>query len=68
MGVYLNGTAKLCMHFHVSDANIRLVWCPFKILQWNSAILKCNSYLETSGGISYDPNVNVVHFFNTSVN
>ncbi len=22
-----------------------------------------NSYLETSGGQSYDPNLNVVHFF-----
>ncbi len=26
------------------------------------------SYLETSGGQSYIPNLNVVHFFNTSVN
>ncbi len=24
------------------------------------------SYLETSGGISYNPYLNVVHFFNTS--
>ncbi len=26
------------------------------------------SYLETSGGISYNPYLNVVHFFNTRVN
>ncbi len=26
------------------------------------------SYLETSGGISYYPYLNVVHFFNTIVN
>ncbi len=25
------------------------------------------SYLETSGGISYNPYLNVVHFFNTRV-
>jgi hypothetical protein len=26
------------------------------------------SYFETSGSISYNPHLNVVHFFNTSVN
>jgi hypothetical protein len=26
------------------------------------------SYLETSGGVSYNPYLNVVHFFNTGVN
>ena len=26
------------------------------------------SYLETSGGISYNPYLNVVHFFNSRVN
>jgi hypothetical protein len=26
------------------------------------------SYLETSGGISHNPYLNVVHFFNTRVN
>jgi hypothetical protein len=32
---------------------------------WNTNI---SSYLETSGGQSSDPYLNLIHFFNTSVN
>jgi hypothetical protein len=34
----------------------------------NCLNININSYLETSGGQSYNLYLNVVHFFNTSVN
>jgi hypothetical protein len=34
----------------------------------NSLYTNVYSYLETSGGISYYPYLNVVNFFNTKVN
>ncbi len=39
------------------------IFAPFDIYDTN-----IYSYLETSGGKSYNVYLNVVHFFNTSVN
>ncbi len=41
--------------------------CAFRNVN-NCLYTNVNSYLETSGGISYNPYLNVVHFFNTIVN
>jgi hypothetical protein len=53
---------------------VKLFWTQFIMEQ--CALINVNnclytniySYRETSGGISYNPYLNVVHFFNTRVN
>ena len=64
--------ADASVHFHLDDLTVQSLCingtaCALKII--NDCLNKnVYSYLETSGGQSYNLYLNVVHFFNTSFN
>jgi len=67
MQVFISPRLFLCVYYYLYGDSIRMVQHALNNVN-NYSNANIYSYLETSGGQSSTLYLNVVHFFNTSVN